>query len=87
MIHVEQPPFKLIGDPFEELMKDWDTHNNNEPFWGKMHDMNLSSVAIEAGFKKKNIIETFAPLVCPTDEDNYNINPNGNWFVFAAWKK
>ena len=41
MLHVEQPPFKMIDDPFDQLMKDWDTHNNNEPFWGPMHYMDL----------------------------------------------
>ena len=86
MIHVEQPPFEKIKDPFDQLMGDWDTHNNNEPFWGPMHDMNLESVALKAGFSKNNIIQTFAPLICPTDEDNYNENPNGRWFVFAGWK-
>ena len=87
MLHVEQPPFKLLDNPFEELMKDWDTHNNNEPFWGTMHDMDLENVALKAGFNKNDIIQTFGPLICPTDDDNYNINPNGRWFIFAAWKK
>tara|TARA_B100001559_G_C16442838_1_gene595298 strand:+ start:121 stop:1290 length:1170 start_codon:yes stop_codon:yes gene_type:complete len=86
MIHVEQPPFEKIKDPFDQLIGDWDTHNNNEPFWGPMHDMDLKSVALKAGFHKKNIIQTFAPLVCPTDENNFNITPNGKWFIFAAWK-
>ncbi len=87
MIHIEQPPFNLVGDPFEQLMKDWDTHNNNEPFWGTMHDMDLSSIAMKASFKKQDIIEDFAPLICPTEKNNYNINPAGKWYLFAAWKK
>ena len=57
MIHVEQPPFEKINDLFDQLMGDWDTHNNNEPFWGPMHDMNLQSVALKAGFKKNNILQ------------------------------
>ena len=87
MIHIEQPPFEMIKDPFDQLMGDWDTHNNNEPFWGPMHDMNLESVALKAGFKKNNIIQTFAPLICPSDEDKYRETPHGKWFVFAGWKK
>lgn len=86
MLHVEQPPFELLNDPFEQLMKDWDTHNNNEPFWGTMHDMDLESVAVKAGFRKSDIVQTFAPVVRPTDADNYNLAPAGKWFIYAAWK-
>jgi len=85
MLHVEQPPFKMLDDPFEELMKDWDTHNNNEPFWGRMHDMDLEDVALRAGFKKENIVQTFAGQIRPTDDDNYSPGP-GTWFIYAATK-
>ena len=85
MLHVEQPPFKMIDDPFEELMKDWDTHNNNEPFWGTMHDMDLEDVALRAGFKKDNIVQAFADQIRPTDEDTYSPGA-GQWFIYAATK-
>jgi ubiquinone/menaquinone biosynthesis C-methylase UbiE len=77
MLHVEHP--------FEELMKDWDTHNNNEPFWGTMHDMDLEDVALRAGFKKDNIVQTFADQIRPTDEDTYSPGA-GQWFIYAATK-
>lgn len=85
MIHVEQPTFDLIPDPFDQLMKDWDTHNNNEPFWGTMHDMDLSDVVIKGGFSKDSIIKTFAPLITPTEENKFNIG-KGQWFIFGATK-
>ncbi len=85
MLHVEQPPFEKIAEPFDQLMKDWDTHNNNEPFWGRMHDMDLEDVALRAGFKKSDIVQTFAPTVTPTESDKYN-RGNGQWFMFAATK-
>jgi len=85
MVHVEQPPFAMTEDPFEQLMKDWDTHNNNEPFWGRMHDMDLEDVALRAGFKKKNVIQTMAPSKRPTADDNYAPSP-AQWFIFGATK-
>ena len=33
MIHVETPPYRAMSD-FDACMLDWDTRNNNEPFWG-----------------------------------------------------
>ena len=36
--------------------------------------------------EKNNILQTFAPLICPTDENNFNENPKGKWFIFAGWK-
>ena len=85
MLHVEQPPFAMINDPFDQLMKDWDTHNNNEPFWGTMHDMDLPDVAMKSGFDKEHIIETFIPLLTPTKKNKFNVG-KGEWFAFGAIK-
>ncbi|MBM3504330.1 MAG: class I SAM-dependent methyltransferase [Alphaproteobacteria bacterium] len=86
MLHVEQPPFALAPSPFDALMRDWDTHNNNEPFWGPMHDMDLKDVAVKGGFKKDDVLMTFAPLVTPTEKDKYALG-QGQWFMFGAWKR
>ena len=86
MLHVEQPPFRWFADPFDQYVRDWDTHNNNEPFWGPMHDMDLEEVAVAGGFKRKDVIQEMAPLIKPTKTDNYAKGP-GEWYVFAAWKR
>ena len=86
MVHVEQPPFKTMTDPFEQHIRDWDTHNNNEPFWGPMHDMDLEDVAVKAGFAKNDIIQEMIKLITPTANDKYN-EGEGAWFVFGAWKR
>ena len=86
MVHVEQPPFKTIADPFEQHIRDWDTHNNNEPFWGPMHDMDLENVAVKAGFAKEDVIQEMTKLITPTKDDKYH-EGQGAWFVFGAWKK
>ena len=85
MVHVEQPPFAWAKSPFDQMTRDWDTHNNNEPFWGTMHDMDLEKVALDAGFKKENITLEMVPLVTPTESDKYALG-KGAWFVFVARK-
>ncbi|MBM3504332.1 MAG: class I SAM-dependent methyltransferase [Alphaproteobacteria bacterium] len=87
MLHVEQPPFKWAKSPFDQLMKDWDTHNNNEPFWGAMHDMDLEDVAMKAGFRKQDIVQTMTPVVTPTEEDKMRLGAGQQWYVLAAWKR
>tara|TARA_B100001094_G_scaffold317364_1_gene359667 strand:- start:888 stop:2063 length:1176 start_codon:yes stop_codon:yes gene_type:complete len=56
----ELPPYHGV-DPWTQFIRDWDTHNNNEPFWAAMHEMDLSEVAISAGFKKSNYWEGYGP--------------------------
>ena len=86
MLHVEQPPFRWFEDPFDQYVRDWDTHNNNEPFWGPMHDMDLEQVAVDAGFSREDVVQEMTPLIKPTKTDNYAKGP-GAWYVFAAWKR
>lgn len=86
MLHVEQPPFTWFDDPFDQFVRDWDTHNNNEPFWGTMHDMDLEDVALRAGFAKNEIIQEMTPVIKPTETDRF-ARAAGEWYVFAAWKR
>ncbi len=86
MLHVEQPPFAWFDDPFEQFVRDWDTHNNNEPFWGPMHDMDLEDVAVKGGFAAEDVVQEMADLIKPTEKDRY-ARAAGQWYVFAAWKR
>lgn len=58
----EIPPYEGL-DPWTQFVKDWDTLNNNEPFWGKMHEMDLCYVAKSAGFNPSHYNEGFGPGV------------------------
>ena len=86
MLHVEQPPFRWFDDPFEQFVRDWDTHNNNEPFWGPMHDMDLEDVAVKGCFDRDDVLQEMTDLIKPTESDRYAKAP-GQWYVFAAWKQ
>lgn len=56
VLHVEQPQYTADMPIFEQTMRDWDAFYNNEPFWSRMHELNLDDLMVEAGFERENII-------------------------------
>ncbi len=50
MLHVEVPVRNARLSAFGRFMADWDTDNNNEPFWRGLHDLDLPAAAAQAGF-------------------------------------
>ena len=58
----ELPPYKGV-DPWNQFVRDWDTYNNNEPFWGGVHDLELKDVAVAAGFDPTKYFEGNGPGV------------------------
>jgi ubiquinone/menaquinone biosynthesis C-methylase UbiE len=85
MLHVEQPTFDMLPTPYAQFENDWDTHNNNEPFWGTMHNMDLEDVALKAGFKRQDIFREMAPFVMPQADGRMLVADKGAWFFFGAW--
>ncbi len=61
--HLEAPVRTSEMEPYDAFIRDWSTHNNNEPFWGTLHDMDLMEPALEAGFERGEVIDTYAPMV------------------------
>ena len=39
--------------PHHACYHDWDTYNNNEPFWGAFRSMDAEDLLAEAGFSRK----------------------------------
>jgi 2-polyprenyl-3-methyl-5-hydroxy-6-metoxy-1,4-benzoquinol methylase len=58
MMHAEVPQYEDV-DPFTQFMLDYDTYYNNEPFWGAMHDTDLTRVAVDAGFSADRVRSAF----------------------------
>ena len=56
VLHVEQPQYDKDMPLFEQAMRDWDAFYNNEPFWTKMHEIDLDGFMIKAGFKSDAMI-------------------------------
>lgn len=56
VLHVEQPQYSPDMPLFEQAMRDWDAFYNNEPFWSRMHEMDLDQAMIDAGFARDGLI-------------------------------
>jgi ubiquinone/menaquinone biosynthesis C-methylase UbiE len=56
VLHVEQPQYAPDMPLFEQAMRDWDAFYNNEPFWSRMHEMDLDAEMELAGFDRAKII-------------------------------
>lgn len=90
-IHLEQPQYHGM-DPYEQFIRDWDTYNNNEPFWSEMHDYDLRAKMSEAGFDPARYFETqLRGVVDPTifpqaggKTEDFGRAPL--WTAFGAWK-
>lgn len=52
VMHVEQPQYTPEMPFFEQAMRDWDAFYNAEPFWSKMHELDLDEAMEEAGFAR-----------------------------------
>ncbi|MDX2224714.1 MAG: class I SAM-dependent methyltransferase, partial [Rhodospirillaceae bacterium] len=56
----ELPPYDGI-DAWTQFVRDWDTYNNSEPFWGRVHELDLGEVAEKTGFARANYAQGFGP--------------------------
>lgn len=57
MLHVEVPVRNALLDPFDRHMADWDTYNNNEPFWHALHELDVASLVVAAGFPRDGVFD------------------------------
>lgn len=70
MLHLDVPRRLTATTPYDQFVADWDTMNNNEPFWGTfLFDMDIRKLALEAGFPEGNVRETLADV--PEGKMNY----------------
>jgi ubiquinone/menaquinone biosynthesis C-methylase UbiE len=90
-LHLEQPQYTGM-DPYEQFIRDWDTYNNNEPFWGVMHEYDLRAMMAKAGFdpdayfeaKVRGVVDTSIFPTASDEREDYG--RAALWTVFGAWK-
>ena len=91
MFHVEVPQYQGM-DPYDAFILDWDTYNNNEPFWGAMHDLDLVELARQGGFAGEKVMQTMVPSAFKMARSRTQLfqggdfGGGGQWFVFGATK-
>jgi len=54
ILHVEQPQYGPDMPLLEQMLRDWDAYNNNEPFWSAMHGLDLIGEMEAAGFARES---------------------------------
>jgi len=94
VLHVEQPQYSKEMPLFEQAMRDWDAFYNNEPFWTKMHEIDLDTWMENAGFSRENLIhggvaavvdaEVFPQAAKDTKQEDYG--RKAAWHVIGARK-
>lgn len=57
MLHLEQPNFDDNTPTFDRFMRDWDAYYNNEPFWPKLHTLDMFAEMERAGFDKEKLFD------------------------------
>ncbi|MEH2162035.1 MAG: class I SAM-dependent methyltransferase [Nostoc sp.] len=86
MLHLEAPLYRHM-DLYAQFMFDWETANNNEPFWSAVRDLDLVKLATEAGFSADKTFEKFVPNgAWKAKIANGNSGNQGTWFVVTARK-
>jgi ubiquinone/menaquinone biosynthesis C-methylase UbiE len=91
MFHIEAPQYHDM-DPYDAFILDWDTYNNNEPFWGAVHDLDLVALVTESGFAAEKMAQDFVPSAFKAARSRTKLfqggdfGGSGQWFVFGATK-
>jgi len=92
MVHSETPPYKDM-DEYEAFILDWDTYNNNEPFWGYIHDLDIDDMVSEAGFNPSKNFEALVPSAYEAAEakrtylfQGGDFGGGGIWYLWGCRK-
>lgn len=92
VIHAETPPYRDLP-PFDAFMLDWDTRNNNEPFWGASHAIEPAKIAAETGFDPAKAFEGMQPSEFDAAEakrtrvfQGGDFGGGGMWYVWGVQK-
>ncbi len=91
VLHVEQPQYAADMPLFEQALRDWDAFYNNEPFWSRLHEMDLDYHMIHAGFHASELIHGGVTGVVDRDlfpdaaqDDTEDYGRKAAWHVIGA---
>jgi ubiquinone/menaquinone biosynthesis C-methylase UbiE len=93
VLHVEQPQYATDMPLFEQALRDWDAFYNNEPFWSRLHELDLDEAMQRAGFARDELVHgnvhgvvdtTLFPDAGSDDAEDYG--RKAAWHVIGAVK-
>jgi SAM-dependent methyltransferase len=93
VLHVEQPQYVADMPLFEQAMRDWDAFYNNEPFWSRLHEIDLDAEMIAAGFSPDRLIHGGVTAIVDkdvfpdaADDEGEDYGRKAAWHVIGAQK-
>lgn len=93
VIHAETPPYRDLP-VYDAFMLDWDTRNNNEPYWGASHAIAAADIAAETGFDPALAFEAYQPSAFEAAEarrtkvfQGGDFGGGGAWWVWGVRKQ
>jgi SAM-dependent methyltransferase len=84
VVHAETPPYRDLP-AYDAFMLDWDTRNNNEPFWGASHELKAEVIAAETGFDPARAFEAYQPSAFEAAERRTRVFQGGDFGGGGAW--
>ena len=85
MLHLEQPQYTEDMPIYEQFIRDWDSYNNNEPFWSAMHEIDLDELLVNLGFAPESISHA-ALRAGDFDMENEDHGRAPAWHAYVANK-
>ena len=95
MVHMELPDEASVSD-YENFFWNWDTINNNEPFYTSFRAQEPIALCAEAGFERDKCFKLTIPDAASFGEERYAkflrgeipspAHGSGGWFVMGAQK-
>ena len=101
MLHMELPPNDEM-QPYDSFYLDWDAYYNNEPYYKKFRDQNVSDLCTAAGFSEDKLLSFITPQYTYMSDADYvatvseeqafdettgRLAEGVQWFGFGAWKQ
>lgn len=87
--HADMPLFQGLA-PYDAFILDWDSLNNNEPFWTTLREMDPEALMTGAGFAGSNVTQTWVARDPGGDSVYSNhagdTSSRGSWYVLGATK-
>lgn len=91
MLHVEQPQYAPDMPLFEQAIRDWDAYYNNEPFWSRLHELDLDAAMVAAGFDSECLVHGGVTAVVDrnlfpdaAEDDTEDYGRKAAWHVHGA---
>ena len=92
VVHVETPPYRALP-PYDAFMLDWDTRNNNEPYWSASHEIDPGEISAATGFDRSRSFEAMEPSAFAAAQEQRthvfqggDFGGAGQWYLWGARK-